>query len=163
MQSAKEVDAAVAAVLGKVQAVKGALSAFVGKMEHEQLTWWVFSPIPKQLCQFGLRMRLFLFAYHCRPSVLDSFTSVSGHMSTLMRQLGSEKIPSLHNRVILPLQVSSDKDFELEVTITSQLYCAVITTIAHSSQRSTDGRVPMFHHEIRTFTIVYHKSRAEKL
>ena len=109
----------MAAVLGKVQAVKGALSAFVGKMEHEQLTWWVFSPIP--------RLREFIFRdIALRPSVLDSFTSVSGHMSTLMRQLGSEKIPSLHNRIVLPLQVSSEKDFELEVTITSPLHHIVI-------------------------------------
>lgn len=68
-----------------------------------------------------------------RPSVLDSFTSVSGHMSTLMRQLGSEKIPSLHNRIVLPLQVSSEKDFELEVTITSSLlHCILLSRITSS-------------------------------
>ena len=46
---------------------------------------------------------------------MDSFASVSGHVSTLMKQLGNEKIPSLHNRVLLPLQVTTDRDPELEV------------------------------------------------
>lgn len=35
----REVDAALVALQNKVQGVKGALSTFVGKMEHEQLTW----------------------------------------------------------------------------------------------------------------------------
>jgi hypothetical protein len=50
-----------------------------------------------------------------RPSVLDSFSSLSGHTSNLMKQLCGERMPPLHTRVILPLMVSSDKDFELEV------------------------------------------------
>ncbi len=51
-----------------------------------------------------------------RPSVLDSFSSFSGHMSNLMKQLGAERMPPLHTRVILPLMVSSEKDLELEVS-----------------------------------------------
>lgn len=48
--------------------------------------------------------------------MLDSFSTLSGQTSTLMRQLSSDKFPPIHNRVILPLQVSSDRDCELEVT-----------------------------------------------
>ena len=51
----------------------------------------------------------------CRPSVLDSFASVSSHTSVLMKQLCSDKMPPLHTRVLLPLEVSSDRDPELEV------------------------------------------------
>lgn len=53
----------------------------------------------------------------CRPSVLDSFSSLSGHTSNLMKQLNNDRLPPLHTRVILPLMVSSDKDFELEVIV----------------------------------------------
>ena len=35
----RDVDAALQALQGKVQGVKGSLSSFVGKMEHEPLTW----------------------------------------------------------------------------------------------------------------------------
>jgi hypothetical protein len=35
----REVDAALQALQNKVQGVKGSLSSFVGKMEHEPLTW----------------------------------------------------------------------------------------------------------------------------
>lgn len=35
----REVDAALLAVLNKVQGVKGTLSSFVGKMEQGPLTW----------------------------------------------------------------------------------------------------------------------------
>lgn len=45
-----------------------------------------------------------------------------------MRQLSSEKFPPMHNRVILPLQVSSDRDPELE--------------------RNTEGRISIVHHEV---------------
>ena len=37
----REVDAAIQALQNKVQGVKGSLSSFVGKMEHELLTWCV--------------------------------------------------------------------------------------------------------------------------
>ena len=47
--------------------------------------------------------------------MLDSFATLSGQMSTLMKQLGSDNLPPLHNHVLLPLQVSSDKDPDLEV------------------------------------------------
>ena len=41
---------------------------------------------------------------------------VVGHYSTLMKQLSNEKIPPLHSQVLLPHQVSSEKDNELEVS-----------------------------------------------
>jgi hypothetical protein len=85
----REVDAAVQALQNKVQGIKGSLSSFVGKMEHEPLTW---------------------------PSVLDSFSATVGHFSTLLKQLTSDKTPPLSNRVIIPLQVSSERDPELEVS-----------------------------------------------
>eukprot|EP00731_Ephydatia_muelleri_P018049 Em0011g89a len=96
-----EVATAVTAILTKVQGAKSTLSSFIGKMEIEQLTW---------------------------PSVLESFAALSGQMSTVMKQLANEKTPPLHNRLFLPLQVSSDRDAELEKT--------------------TEGRVPILHHEI---------------
>ncbi len=34
-----------------------------------------------------------------------------------MKQLCSEKMPPLHTRVLLPLEVSSDRDPELEVIL----------------------------------------------
>ena len=57
--------------------------------------------------------------------MLDSFSTLSGQTSTLMRQLSSDKFPPIHNRVILPLQVSSDRDCELEVSL---VYCNIMRT-----------------------------------
>ena len=54
--------------------------------------------------------------------MLDSFSTLSGQTSTLMRQLASDKLSPVHNRVILPLQVSSDRDCELEVMHTTVLW-----------------------------------------
>ena len=65
-----------------------------------------------------LLVRFSCFFFHfSRPSVLDSFLALSGQTSTLMRQLTGEKFPPIHNRVILPLQVSSDRDIDLEVRV----------------------------------------------
>ena len=68
-----------------------------------------------------LRSRIFscveeCFLLNCRPSVLDSFSATVGHFSTLLKQLTSDKAPPLSNRVIIPLQVSSERDPELEVS-----------------------------------------------
>ncbi len=57
----------------------------------------------------------FLFVSYLRPSVMDSFSSLSAQTSNLMKQLSGDRLPPLHTRVILPLMVSSDKDPELEV------------------------------------------------
>ena len=68
-----------------------------------------------------LRSRIFSCVEECfllnhRPSVLDSFSATVGHFSTLLKQLTSDKAPPLSNRVIIPLQVSSERDPELEVS-----------------------------------------------
>ena len=52
---------------------------------------------------------------------MDSFSALSGHTSNLMKQLGGERLPPLHTRVILPLMVSSDKDMDLEVCLLASL------------------------------------------
>ena len=86
---------------------------------------------------------------------MDSFASVSGHVSTLMKQLGNEKIPSLHNRVLLPLQVTTDRDPELEVGIhthTTLPCCSgvllMLSTFIVFLQKVTEGRVQILHHEL---------------
>ena len=38
-----------------------------------------------------------------------------GQFSTLMKQMNNDKIPPLYRQVVLPQQVSSEKDLELEV------------------------------------------------
>ena len=40
---------------------------------------------------------------------------VTGQVSTLMKQLNNEKIPSLYNQILLPREVSSERDMDLEV------------------------------------------------
>ena len=130
-------ETALTSVHTKVNGVKEALSNFVGKMEHEPLTWCVIS-FMCCLCSYWYattcthifpHTHTYTYAYTCthththtctRPSVLDSFASVSSHTSVLMKQLCSDKMPPLHTRVLLPLEVSSDRDPELEVTNTSQ-------------------------------------------
>ena len=41
---------------------------------------------------------------------------VVGQFSTLTKQLNNEKLPPLHSQVLLPQQVSSDRDADLEVS-----------------------------------------------
>ena len=69
-----------------------------------------------------------------RPSVLDSFSSLSGHTNNLMKQLSGDRLPPLHTRVILPLMVSSDKDVELEVHQASYSQSQYSHTCLYSSQ-----------------------------
>ena len=40
---------------------------------------------------------------------------ITGQVSTLMKQLNNEKIPSLYNQILLPREVSSERDMDLEV------------------------------------------------
>ena len=151
-QSDKDVETALTSVHAKVNGVKEALSNFVGKMEHEPLTWCV-------VCTVCTAIDMHLHAHITspppppppnRPSVLDSFASVSSHTSVLMKQLCSDKMPPLHTRVLLPLEVSSDRDPELEVTDTcaSQWKMSSFTDYFTLFQRHTEGRVPILHHEI---------------
>ena len=46
----KAVDAAVGAILAKVEDVKASLSSFIGKMEHETPTWCVCVCVRVVLC-----------------------------------------------------------------------------------------------------------------
>jgi mediator of RNA polymerase II transcription subunit 8 len=62
------------------------------------------------------------------PTVLESFATLSGQVNMLLRQLRHDKTPPLQNSVVLPVTVSQQRDEELE--------------------RLTEGRVPVFHHEI---------------
>ena len=50
-----------------------------------------------------------------RPSALDSFSALSGQVSTLTKQLRVDRTSSMQNYVFLPLQLSNDHDPQLEV------------------------------------------------
>ena len=115
----------VAPVNEKVVAVKKSIAALVGKIEvgGEQLNWYStcfahisLPPPPTHTPYRSVYPIMHTYSTPCRPSVLDSFSTLSGQTSTLMRQLSSDKFPPTYNRVILPLQVSSDRDVELEVS-----------------------------------------------
>ena len=54
-------------------------------------------------------------AVTCRPTVLDNFALLSGHISTLNRLLSSDKMPSFKNYAVIPLALSPGRDTELEV------------------------------------------------
>ena len=51
----------------------------------------------------------------CRPTVLDNFALLSGHVSTLNRLLSSDKMPAFKNCAVIPLALSQERDTELEV------------------------------------------------
>lgn len=53
----------------------------------------------------------------CRPSALDSFSALSGQVSTLTKQLRVDRTSSMQNYVFLPLQLSNDHDPQLEVWV----------------------------------------------
>lgn len=86
---------------GKVTEVKASLALFLGKLEQEEVTW---------------------------PSALDSFSALSGQVSTLTKQLRVDRTSSMQNYLFLPLQLSNDHDPQLE--------------------KVTDGRLTFMHHEI---------------
>ena len=50
--------------------------------------------------------------------IVDAFLLLHvGQFSTLMKQLQNEKIPPLYNQVLLPREVSSERDMDLEVSL----------------------------------------------
>lgn len=61
-------------------------------------------------------------------NVLDNFALISGDINSFTRSLKNPKIPPLKNYAIIPLMLSPDVDPDL--------------------QNATEGRVPMFTHEI---------------
>lgn len=86
-----------------------------------------------------------------RPSALDSFSALSGQVSTLTKQLRVDRTSSMQNYVFLPLQLSNEHDPQLEV-------CACVCVCGGGrqrvhgyslpSQKATDGRLTFMHHEI---------------
>ncbi|KAM7439437.1 mediator of RNA polymerase II transcription subunit 8 [Porites harrisoni] len=62
------------------------------------------------------------------PSILDNYALLSGQVNTLTKLLKNEKTPSLRNLVLLPLLVQQEVDPDI--------------------QKSTDGRVQAFNHEV---------------
>ncbi|KAG7246439.1 hypothetical protein CRUP_009761, partial [Coryphaenoides rupestris] len=99
----KQLEAAVDSLLSRVAHLKSALHNFIYKLENdfERLEW---------------------------PSVLDNFALVSGQLNTINKLLRNEKTPSFRNQVIIPLELSPDRDDELA--------------------KLTEQRVPVFSHEI---------------
>lgn len=90
-------------LISRVAHLKSALHGFIYKLENEfeRLEW---------------------------PSVLDNFALVSGQLNTINKLLRNEKTPSFRNQVIIPLELSPDRDDELA--------------------KLTEQRVPVFSHEI---------------
>lgn len=95
------VEATLSSLSSKVQEVKTSLSLFVSKLEKEPLSW---------------------------PSALDSYSALSGQISTLTKQLKFDRSSSMQNYVFLPLHFSNDHSSDLE--------------------KITDGRLSFMHHEI---------------
>lgn len=62
------------------------------------------------------------------PQVLDAFTSICGQINTLMRYTRENRAQFIENRVVLPLQLSPDRDEELV--------------------KLTEGRVQLVNHEM---------------
>ena len=62
------------------------------------------------------------------PQVLDAFTNICGEINTLMRYTRENKSQFIENRVVLPLQLSPDRDEELV--------------------KLTEGRVHLVNHEM---------------
>uniref|UniRef100_A0A8D1TUG4 Mediator of RNA polymerase II transcription subunit 8 n=1 Tax=Sus scrofa TaxID=9823 RepID=A0A8D1TUG4_PIG len=75
------------------------------------------------------------------PSVLDSFALLSGQLNTLNKVLKHEKTPLFRNQVIIPLVLSPDRDEDLMVCITR-------ADTVLEQKRQTEGRVPVFSHEV---------------
>uniref|UniRef100_A0A8C4Z790 Mediator of RNA polymerase II transcription subunit 8 n=1 Tax=Gadus morhua TaxID=8049 RepID=A0A8C4Z790_GADMO len=99
----KQLEASVDLLISRVAHLKNALHNFIYKLENEfeRLAW---------------------------PSVLDNFALVSGQLNTINKLLRNEKTPSFRNQVIIPLELSPDRDDELA--------------------KLTEQRVPVFSHEI---------------
>ncbi|XP_071954439.1 mediator of RNA polymerase II transcription subunit 8-like [Antedon mediterranea] len=99
----KAFETSLEAIITRVQDLKHSIGSFILKLEHEhQMLNW--------------------------PSVLDSFALLSSQINMLNKVLKSEKTPPLRNLVLLPLELSCDRDEELE--------------------KLTEGRVAVFNHDV---------------
>ena len=83
----KMIETTLENLIGRINDIKISLHNFLGKLQHEHLSW---------------------------PQVLDNFALLSGQINTLNKLLSNERMPALRNLCILPIKVSMDKDDELE-------------------------------------------------
>ncbi|XP_034946162.1 mediator of RNA polymerase II transcription subunit 8 [Chelonus insularis] len=97
----KQLEAALDAIIMRVNDLKNSIASMIFKLEHEYetLNW---------------------------PSFLDNFALIAGHLTSLSKILAHDKAPNLRNLTVLPLLLSPEKDEEL-VRMTE----GRITTFAH--------------------------------
>ncbi|EDV28353.1 Mediator of RNA polymerase II transcription subunit 8 [Trichoplax sp. H2] len=81
--------------------IQASLESFTYRLQYENLQW---------------------------PTVLDNFALIAGQMSMLNNHLRNEKLPQLHNLILLPLTISQETDSNL--------------------QEITKNRIQTFDHEI---------------
>jgi len=64
--------------------------------------------------------------------VLDNFALVSGQLNTINKLLRNEKTPSFRNQVIIPLELSPDRDDELAVRRAAGRHVSQPCVLIHS-------------------------------
>ena len=101
----KILEAALDTLISKCNDVKNSLASFIFKLENEgnleAVNW---------------------------PSALDSFALISSQINVVMKFLKSDNLPSLRNRILLPLLLNPELDEDLG--------------------KLTEGRVQAFNHEM---------------
>ncbi|KAI4473840.1 hypothetical protein M0802_015923 [Mischocyttarus mexicanus] len=99
----KQLDAALEAIIMRVNDLKTSIASMIFKLEHEYetLNW---------------------------PNFLDNFALISGHLTSLSKILSHDKAPNLRNLTVLPLRLNPEKDEEL-----LRLTEGRIPTFAHDS------------------------------
>ncbi|KAK0175178.1 hypothetical protein PV327_008951 [Microctonus hyperodae] len=97
----KQMDAALGAIIMRVNDLKTAIASMIFKLEHEYetLNW---------------------------PSFLDNFALIAGHLTSFSKILAHDKTQNLRGLTVLPLLLSPEKDEEL-IRMTE----GRITTFAH--------------------------------
>ena len=100
----KILETALDQIISRCNDIKNSVGQFIGRIENEPndpVNW---------------------------PTMLDNFVLISSQVSNLMRAIRNENTPALHNRVFLPLELSPERDEQL--------------------QKLTEGRVQAFNHEM---------------
>ncbi|XP_067002972.1 mediator of RNA polymerase II transcription subunit 8 isoform X2 [Anabrus simplex] len=84
----KQLDAALEAIIMRVNDLKNSIGSMLFKLEHEYetLNW---------------------------PTFLDNFALMSGHLTALSKMLSHDKCPPLRSLTVLPLRLSPERDEEL--------------------------------------------------
>ncbi|XP_008557949.1 mediator of RNA polymerase II transcription subunit 8 [Microplitis demolitor] len=97
----KQLDAALEAMIMRVNDLKTSIASMLFKLEHEYetLNW---------------------------PSFLDNFALIAGHLTSLSKLLAHDKAPNFRNLTVLPLLLSPEKDEDL-----MRMTEGRITTFAH--------------------------------